>query len=441
MIIFNPKLQRRGAVLPLFALLLPILVILCGLAVNTAYVQLISTEMKIATDCAAHAGGRAMSISQSTEAAYSMIEANAAANTVGGYPLGVTMTEDFVQFGRSTRQGQGRYDFTQVARSAVDNGSARATSISVLASMEVPMLFNAIPGHANVAASRKSVAMQVDRDIALVLDRSGSMLFYKDEVALNDALWDLYNTWESRWVDGYWNYHWYWGWYWVNGYWTYDRKISWSEYDNATDDLYDRWYSNNVINSLNDIDSDMYEYTYDHRYSSTAYRHSRWFYLDMGVDAFLNVLDDTDQEEYVSLVTFASDATLEYSLKKDYTSIRDKVATMSPYGATAVGTGMETGLPPIISGSNARPFAAKTIVVLTDGVSNTGTDPVTAVEGIVDDEAVTIHTVTFTQGADQDKMEDVADAGGGKHYHAEDGEELVEIFEEIANNLPTILTQ
>jgi hypothetical protein len=54
---------------------------------------------------------------------------------------------------------------------------------------------------------------------------------------------------------------------------------------------------------------------------------------------------------------------------------------------------------------------------------------------------VTIHTVTFGAGADQDAMQSVAEAGYGRHYHAEDGDELVEIFEEIANNLPTILTE
>ena len=35
----------------------------------------------------------------------------------------------------------------------------------------------------------------------------------------------------------------------------------------------------------------------------------------------------------------------------------------------------------------------------------------------------------------------VAAIGGGTHYHADDGESLIAIFEEIANNLPTILTE
>ena len=57
------------------------------------------------------------------------------------------------------------------------------------------------------------------------------------------------------------------------------------------------------------------------------------------------------------------------------------------------------------------------------------------------DNAVTIHAVTFTEGAVQQPMKNVAREGDGQHFHANDGIRLVEIFEEIANNLPTILTE
>ena len=54
---------------------------------------------------------------------------------------------------------------------------------------------------------------------------------------------------------------------------------------------------------------------------------------------------------------------------------------------------------------------------------------------------VIIHTVTFTEGAVQAPMMEVARLGGGRHYHAENGDLLIDTFEEIANNLPTVLTQ
>ncbi|MEM7785546.1 MAG: VWA domain-containing protein, partial [Planctomycetota bacterium] len=107
----------------------------------------------------------------------------------------------------------------------------------------------------------------------------------------------------------------------------------------------------------------------------------------------------------------------------------------------AIGDGMLTGLPSIISDPMARPFAAKTIVVLSDGQSNSGTDPLDATDSIIASNNVTIHTVTFTLGADKDSMAEVSYRGRGRHYHTDEGDELVDIFEEIANNLPTILTE
>ena len=88
-----------------------------------------------------------------------------------------------------------------------------------------------------------------------------------------------------------------------------------------------------------------------------------------------------------------------------------------------------------------RPFAAKTIIVMTDGMHNTGIGPVEVAESFVSEYNVTIHTVTFSAGADQTRMQEVADIGGGTHYHADTGTELVDVFEEIANNLPTMVTQ
>jgi Mg-chelatase subunit ChlD len=185
----------------------------------------------------------------------------------------------------------------------------------------------------------------------------------------------------------------------------------------------------------------MAQYTSDWEYESGAARHSRWFFLDMGVTAFLDVLEITDQDELVSLVTFNNTARVDHALVDTYNEVRSTVSDIEPYGGTAIGDGMLDGLPPIVDGEAARPFAAKTIVVLTDGENNAGEDPGDAVEDIIGEHAVTIHTVTFSKGADQQAMKDVAEAGFGRHYHADDGNELIEIFEEIANNLPTILTE
>ena len=385
------RFVRQGAVAPLFAFILPILFVLAGFAINLSYMQLLSTELKVSTDAAAHAGGRAMSM-------------------VGGEPLQIPMTESRMEFGISIRgnNGYGRYEFTPVPKSSIDNNTRRATSLAVIGTVDMPLVFQAMRGITNFAASRRSIATQVDRDISLVLDRSGSMNTYKDESELRNELYYLYRR----------------------------GRISYTDYRYAR---YYSYYTDRVINRLS---GDMQEYAYDRRYRSyQAPRHSRWYYLTLGVDAFLNVLENTDQEEQVSLVMFDSHAQLMSYLDKDFSTVRSYVSSERPGGATAIGDGLRTGLPPIIDGPDARPFAAKTIVVLTDGRNNRSPDPEDTVRDIVAGNNVTIHTVTFTRGADQNSMERVAQLGGGRHYHADDGSELIEIFEEIANNLPTILTE
>lgn len=407
----NPvKQSRKGAVAPLFACLLPVLFLLSGFSINLAYMQLRSTELKVATDAAAHAGGRAMSIYQTTDAGYLHAQRIAALNQVGGQPLNVPMNEDYMKFGISIRgeNGMGKYEFTEVSKEAVDDGSEIATSLAVIGVVEMPLAFQAIPGTRDFTVSRRSIATQLDRDIALVLDRSGSMQWYKDITALHQELNSLY----------------------------YQGQISYYERRNA---INSNSFSYNTVYQLS---GDMHEYAYDRRYNSqSAARHSRWYFLDLGVEAFLNVLDETDQEEHVSLTTFDTTASLRTDLDNDYDPIREIVADEYPNGWTAIGLGMEIGLPAIIDGQGARPFAAKTIVILTDGENNKTPNPEDVAAQIIANNNVTIHTVTFTAGADQQAMAQVAAIGGGTHYHADDGEALVAIFEEIANNLPTILTE
>ena len=510
---------RKGAIVPLFAVLLPVLLVFAGFAINLAYMQLASTELKIATDAAAHAGGRAMSVAQGDDTltneqkrqkaiADGIAKAGEIAqlNRVMGKQLYVDSSpnsEIQVTFGRSVRgnNGYGKYEFTELTMAELNQQNKRPSSLAVTSNMDFPMIFNVMKdqqvtinpfshgGTRHITSFnpfRRSIATQVDRDIALVLDRSGSMLEYRESQELKDRLRELYDNPEVVTVPGGWKYHYwkrnrygYWrsrgyhrpedahgSWrirnsydrYWEGSYTYTERRISWSEYRDATQWSYD--FTNNVIYQLekwenpnhtlgnsysssesHKLTSEHSKFTHDWEYSSAAPRYSRWWYLEQGVGAFLDVLDITDQEELVSLVTFNNTAELNYALQDNYDHIRSYIDGRRPGGGTAIGDGMTTGLPPIVNGAAARPFAAKTIVVLTDGQNNAGQDPNDAVNDIMDDHLVTIHTVTFTPGADQTSMANVADLGHGRHYHANDGNGLVDIFEEIANNLPTILTE
>jgi hypothetical protein len=498
--------DRTGAIVPMFALFLPILFLLSGFAINLAYMQLVATEMKIATDVTSHAAGRAMSEAQRDQIitnedgdplsaqerreyvvneTLDAVRTASAWNLVGGKELSINEADDTdILFGVSRRlNGNGMYDFSSIPVEEVRNGADRASSVAVTGSIDIPLAFQVMRGITSFNPARRSVATQVDRDIALVLDRSGSMLHYKDEDELEDIMETLYNTWERK-VRRRYNYYYR---YWYNDYYS-ERKISWNDYRAAVvsnnEIIYDRSISRDVVDEMWDWYSDnggssnleVYQYVSDWRRFSTrnrtikthAPRHSRWDLLTQGVDAFLDVLGGkldgsevgTDQKELVSLVTFNSNASVDVALTDDdetnggtqfYQNIRDEVDAISPTGGTGIGRGLQTGLPPIVdpdwasdngtTGSSARPFAAKTIVVLTDGQNTSGDSPQSVVGPIVADNAVTIHTVTFTPGASQAPMRETAAAGGGNHYHADEGNALIQIFEEIANNLPTILTE
>ncbi len=408
--------QRSGSIMGLFAFMLPVILIICLMAINVAYMQLTRTEMKVATDASARAAGRALSINQSTNSAMDYAQSTAALNMVAGKPLSVPRTEEYITFGKSSRtnNGYGRYQFTAVPKAKVDSGQEQVSSVRVLGKVTAPLLIRYPQTFNQFTPTATAISTQVDRDIALILDRSGSMGDYKDYDALEAALNTLYKA----------------------------KKISKTEYNNGVaSDVYGRSYSSNVIKQLSG-DPKLYAQTYQTWLNGgVAPEASRWALLRNAVNAFLDVLEKTDQKELVSVASFSSTATLDLKLESNYSLVRNLVAKTRPYNATAIGKGMETGMPSLLDAARARPFAAKTIVVMTDGINNTNPDPVTVAKDIVKKYNVTIHTVTVSPDADQSAMKTVASIGHGKHYHANTGDELVAIFEEIANNLPTILTE
>ena len=526
--------DRRGAIVPMFALLLPLLIIFCAFAVNLAYMQVVSTELKIATDCAAHAGGRAMSVAQDDETlttpekrdlaiesatalAQQIVNANPIIGrqvSVGGQGSGADIE---VGFGRSLRSnnGQGRYDYTVLDTADVASGASVPSSFHVSSNLTAPLPFPVLGSNiSSFSPTRRTVATQVNRDVALVLDRSGSMLHFRDRGLLDDTLDELHDTLRTfnryrlssnpssseynlfLWVEDGMP---------IPSEWSGPTEtetrplISDDEHDDARGHVQRRNFSDNVIYQLerfgnpnhtlglsysesaqnnpnesnfdpNDGQSavgDLGEltqptamYARDYERDVHSPRFSRSDLMIKGVEAFLAVLEDTPQEELVSLVTFSSQAELEYDLQRstdddglepfiplNYPNIRRELIEIDPRGGTAIGDGLLQGLVPLFPDSDdassiARPFAAKTIVILTDGGNTAGTEPEDAVAQILQNEdATTIHTVTFTSGADRAAMEAVAAAGGGRNFHDDDGSNLVPIFEEIANTLPTILTE
>jgi Ca-activated chloride channel homolog len=178
---------------------------------------------------------------------------------------------------------------------------------------------------------------------------------------------------------------------------------------------------------------------------------SRWGALNIAVEAFLQELDKTGQDEHVALVSYSSNITqcgftykiseINSDLVGDYTAIRNAMKAISSKpvkGSTAISAGIDDGIK-VLTGTKIRPFAVKTMIVMTDGIHNLGAEPVLSARKAAKKDIV-IHTITFSSDADIKRMKDVADATGGRHFHAPTAADLARIFKEIASTLPVLLT-
>jgi len=179
------------------------------------------------------------------------------------------------------------------------------------------------------------------------------------------------------------------------------------------------------------------------RFCQSAPMPSRWRDLTLGVADFLDVLTTSPQQEQVALVTYSSTSSINVDLTTNYAGINSAMNGITNNfcgGSTAIGMGIDDGVRALVDRGYDRHWASKIIIVMTDGIHNTGGGPVEAAENAAAG-GLMVYTITFALEADQTLMETVASRGGGRHYHANSGQDLRQIFREIAHSLPTILTE
>ncbi|WP_052329445.1 vWA domain-containing protein [Rhodopirellula sp. SWK7] len=406
---------HHGGVTVLLAVVLPVLAILAAFAINSAHMQLTKTELMIASDAAARSAGRTFSEEQTVEAAKQAAMITAALNNVNNEPLQLSTSDEGneIEFGYSEQNGSsGRFLFNKIPTSQVNGNELTVSSVRINAKRDgssqggkVELIFPSLMARKDFSPTTSSVAMQVDRDIALILDRSGSMEW-------PDYDWPSgFNMWSRSAMDA-----------------AEDANI-----------IYYNRYGNAYYSSGQNEDT-YKEFMWEEYLDLGPRPPTPWENLVVAVNAFLDVLEDTPQNEQVSIASYSNYGTLDIYLTHDYDDVRDTVASLRTGGGTGIGRGMQSG-EAAFEHANARPFASKTMVVMTDGNHNTGIDPDDVARSMMSNDNVNIQTVTFSDGANQADMQEVARIGAGKHYHASSGSELVSAFQEIANNLPTILTK
>lgn len=170
---------------------------------------------------------------------------------------------------------------------------------------------------------------------------------------------------------------------------------------------------------------------------------SRWAILRQALDIFLDVLDGTSPDEQVGLVTYGTNAAFHQTLTEDYEEISDPIDDIGSdpiSGWTNLGEGLSFGRSYLTTVPERRFYAARTIVLLTDGQPNVGPDPV-AEALICKNDKVIVHCVSFSDFANQSVMQQIASITGGDYYHAPDAATLQAAFSTIGLNLPVLLTE
>jgi Ca-activated chloride channel homolog len=161
--------------------------------------------------------------------------------------------------------------------------------------------------------------------------------------------------------------------------------------------------------------------------------------LKAAVNVFIDEIEATSPRTQLSLSIYSTTATKITNLTSNFTSIRTSVGGLFPNGLTAIGQGLLVGSDSLVNDPLARGFAAKTIVLMTDGQHNTGISPAVSVNTAIS-RGQQVHTITFSPGANQVLMQQVAAAtNGGIHIHADDAANLAQAFRDIARSLSVVL--
>jgi len=168
----NSSADRTGAMLPMVGVTTVILFVACAFAVDIARMHLTRSELRTSTDAAARAAVEALGRVNNTQGATDAAIAIAKRNVVAG--SGLTLDPNNIIFGNSTRDENGKFIFAEDSTS-INSVQIRGERTQDSPDGPVALMFGPLLGRGTFSPSMSSTALRVDRDIALVLDKSGSM--------------------------------------------------------------------------------------------------------------------------------------------------------------------------------------------------------------------------------------------------------------------------
>ena len=404
--------SRSGSILILSVAFIVVLLTISGLSINLAYMEMIRSEQRLATDAASKAASITLANTQSIAQARTVAKRVAAYHSVGGRSL--TLSDRMIKFGVAAKQGNGSYSFSEIAN---PTQTTQINSVQINSDMweehsdgRSLLVFSKLhfenPEWNLIRNSLSSTVTKLDLDLCLVVDRSGSMS------------WDLSNTSFS-----------------------YPPAIQGSKiqkYVAAPDPTLSRWavLSRSTALFLSILKENPFKprvalATYSSNFDGQQEDYARYYN-----SVFRNPAD-APLPQLKSVVS-----SLDQSLTTGYASVSSKLIAIGKQplvGDTNIAAGLREGVYALTGASNQRITASKHIILFCDGMMTEGDDPV-AIARLAKAANIKISTIAFSDQANRTLMQNIATAGGGDSYFANSEAQLQTVFKTIAQTLPSVLT-
>jgi Mg-chelatase subunit ChlD len=377
--------SRRGAIVALVGVSLPMLVLLAAYAVDVAYMEVVRAQLRISTDSAAKAALISYGSGQTQAAAITFAQTVANNNLVAGGTASYSSSN--LLFGNSVKNGGGVYVFT--------SGGTPTNSVQATATVTPTLLLTAYLPVSSFTTQQVSVATRISHDIILVLDRSASMAFdlsanefsYPPDVSTGRTQLQCYFTAPSA------------------------TASRWAALTAAV---------NSFINTLTARNLDVHVglVTYAETYSFGNYSATEST-LDVPLTSNLSLIT-------AALNNYGANPLL---------------------GDTNIAAGLATAETEL-TGPDARTSTAdRTIILLTDGVATQGNTNIAGiVQGYRQNNQIVTQVITFGGEAASGTtvntaMQSAAQDGNGNFYNAPTAAQLTQAFQQIADSLPAVLVQ
>ena len=440
--------KRDGATVVLMLILLVVVFTFLAFSIDLGRVQLAQLKLQSASDFAARAGTEALARGVGDTSDLALYEAairdeiDMVMQSNEMFGSAVTFDKNTqVEFGTARLNGA-RFNFTAGSGGSMDPNT---NSLRVDPNLsQFPMIFGGFTGRDSLPLNAATTTKVEDRDIVVVIDRSSSMLdhdagtillndYNSNLFAVEDALYgpeDQYNP-ESGIRDNY------------------SVRHTEFEVDSGVINLSraqalklallrfrQQIDSTRGIEKLGlvtyaDVASSPSQVTIATPNSSVD------IVGGLTIDEFDAIVDngitETESTLHPDIEPHEHTASAMEDDSNDYRDFDFNYLRTRWCESTNIADGILKGADVLYAPGARRTFAKPIMIVMTDGRHNGSSTPEDAANTVIAAHPeMLIFTITFGSRASQNPMKTVASTGGGEHFHADDVDGLVAIFEKLA---------